>query len=172
MNHISPSFCFQQVIQKLVNSESSQEREYVLVLQLNMIRFRSILVVYCSLEPIYFFFLALDRTKLEVCSWHRARSELFGTGRIASWKWKLEKLWAAASKLGQAGRAPSGGCLGLLGVLIGTLSRVLPYITPTWGPPTSCMDWAGTGRSPTYAAKSRSFSANVFRQLYKAHRAL
>ena len=40
--HISPSFCFQQVIQKLVNSESSQEREYVLVLQLNMIRFRSI----------------------------------------------------------------------------------------------------------------------------------
>ena len=40
--HISPSFAFQRVIQKLVNSESSQEREYVLVLQLNMIRFRSI----------------------------------------------------------------------------------------------------------------------------------
>ena len=119
-----------------------------------------------------FFFLALYRTKLEVCSWHRARSELFRTGRIASWKWKLEKLWAAGFKLGQAGQAPSGRCLGILVVPIGTVGTVLPYITPTWGPPTFCMDWTRRGRFPTYATKPKSFSANVFRQCYKARWAL
>ena len=76
------------------------------------------------------------------------------------------------SKLGQAGRALPASILGLLGVPIGTVDRVFPYITPTWGPPTFCMDWAGKGHCPKYAAKLRSFSANVFRQHHKAHRAL
>ena len=76
------------------------------------------------------------------------------------------------SKLGQAGRALPASILGLLGVPIGTIDRVFPYITPTWGPPTSCMDWAGTGRSPAYAAKSKRFSQKGFRQHHKANRAL
>ena len=97
-----------------------------------------------------YIFFWLNLTKLEVRSMQRAHSGLSGTGRIASWKWKLEKLGAAASKLGQAGRAPSGGCLALSGVPIGTVGRVLPYITPTWGPPTFCMGWTGTGRSVAF----------------------
>ena len=74
--------------------------------------------------------------------------------------------------MGQAGRALPASILGLLEVPIGTVDRVFPYITPTWGPPTSCMDWTGKGRSVAYAAKLKSFSANVFRQSHKAHRAL
>ena len=40
---------------------------------------------------------------------------------------------------------PQEGALGLLGVPIGTVSRVLPYITPTWGPLHSV--WSGPVRN-------------------------
>ena len=42
-------------------------------------------------------------------------------------------------------------------VPIGTQGTILPYITPTWGPPTFCMDWVGTGRSPTFYKNPEDF---------------
>ena len=52
------------------------------------------------------FIFWLELTELEVRSMHRAHAGLSRTGRIVFWKWKLEKLWAAAFKLGQARGAP------------------------------------------------------------------
>ena len=113
------------------------------------------------------FFFRLNLTKLEVRSLQRAHSGLFRTGRVSFRKWQLEKLGAAGSWLGQAGRAPWGEYQRVSGVPIGTVSRILKEISHTRGPHTFSLWWACEGRCLFRATKLSRFPWKCCQHFHK-----
>ena len=61
--------------------------------------------VYVWARPIFFFWIRFEHARVRLVDLvRRSHSGLSGTGRGSSWKWKLEKLWAAPSGPGLSRR--------------------------------------------------------------------